>query len=79
MINPYHRRPRRRAMAILTQVVGLDMLTVFAGSGRAIVATRATAGHGGMIKYRRRPGITGVAVITGVAAGNVVGRLAGGD
>jgi len=66
-------------MAILTQVVGLDMLTVFAGSRRAIVATRATAGDSGMIKYCRRPGIAGVAVIAAVAAGNVTGALAGGD
>ena len=32
-----------------------------------------------VIKHCRCPGIAGVAVITGVAAGNVVGALAGGD
>ena len=32
-----------------------------------------------VIKYRRRPGIAGVAVIAGVATGNVAGALAGDD
>ena len=32
-----------------------------------------------VIKHSGRPGITGVAVITGSAAGNVTGGLAGGD
>jgi len=44
-----------------------------------MAARTRTRGDIDVIKNCRGPGITGVAVITAVAAGNVVGGLAGGD
>ena len=45
------------------------------GGGGAVVTTAEITGDGAVIERRRRPGIGGVAVIAGGAAGNVIGVL----
>ena len=56
------------------------MARVFPGCRHSVMA-RGTGSRRNidMVEHRRGPGIGGVAIIAGVAAGNVVGRLAGGD
>jgi len=76
MINPGHRVPGRRRMAVLAHRRGLDVRAVLAGRGGTVVTACAVAGHIGMIKGRRCPAIGGMTIIAVVVTGNVVGRLA---
>ena len=76
MIDPGHRRPVAGAMAVLTEVRGLDMGRVFAGCSTAVVTTGTTAGYVGVVEAGRGPGVGCVAIITGIAAGDVVRGLA---
>ena len=54
------------------------MVTRFSGRCCTVVAAGTAGGHTGMIKNRPREGICIVAIITDVAAGDVVGRFARG-
>jgi len=47
-----------------------------AGCGRAVVTIVAAAGDGGVIDIGRRPGVGGMAVVTGVGRSDMGGRLA---
>ena len=51
------------------------MAAVFACGGTAVVAAGAVAGDRTVIKDRSVPAVGGVAVVTAIATGNVVGRL----
>lgn len=66
-------------MAILANIRCLYVCQVFACRLDAIMATGAIPANVHVIKVRRSPGITRMAVVTGVAAGKVGGMLAGGD
>lgn len=68
MIDPQHGDPGRIAMAILTNVGGLDMAGVFACCRCAVVTARAIGGDAGMVKVRRHPAAGGVAGLTVVPA-----------
>ena len=78
VVHPDHGNPGRGTVAVLTQVVGLDVLGVLSGGGGAVVAAGAVAGHVAVIERRTRPAVGGVTVVAGVAAGDMVGGLAGG-
>ncbi len=54
VIHTRHGRPQRRAMARLTLGAGLDMRTVFASGGDAIVAGSTATGYGRMVNYCHR-------------------------
>jgi hypothetical protein len=75
VIDAHYRRPGRGEMAILANSVGLDVHGVFAGCGTAVVTRRAITGHRGMIEYGRYPCSSGMTIIAGVTAGNVICRF----
>ncbi|PLX60135.1 MAG: hypothetical protein C0630_16555 [Sedimenticola selenatireducens] len=65
-------------MAGLAAVIGGDMVGRLAGRRHAVMTAAAVAGHAGVIEHRAGPAVGDVAVITLVAAGNVVVALAHG-
>jgi hypothetical protein len=69
--------PQVTVVAILTDVAGLYMCQVFAGSIQAVVAACAIARNIQVVKCRRSPGDRCVAVVAGIAAGEVRRVLAG--
>ena len=73
VVNSADRAEAISGMAILTVVAGVNMATVFACGGTAVVAARAIAGDRTVIKDRSVPAVGGVAVFTAIATGNVVG------
>ena len=76
MINPGHRVPGRRRMAVLAHLRGLDVRAVLTGRGGTVVTACAIAGHRAVIEGRRCPAIGGMTIIAAVVTGDVVGRLA---
>ena len=65
-------------MAVLTTVKRLHMGGRLTGSRRAIVATGAIAGHSAVVKDRPGKTIGVVAIVAGIATGDMIGRLARG-
>ena len=63
-------------MAILTGVGRADVGAVLAGGVDAIVAGRAVARDAGVLELSVIPRVGVVAVITGIAAGDVISRFA---
>ena len=66
-------------MAIFTDVGGVDVGGVFAGGVHAIVARRTVAGYRTVIKLSVVPRVGVVAVLTSIAACDVVCGLTFGD
>lgn len=79
MINPVCRCKQDRAMAVLTNVAGQNMIEVFADRIATVVATKAISRNIGVIEIRRQPGHRGMAVVTIVTTGNVTRDFAGSD
>ena len=77
MIDAGDRDPAAGAVAVLADGVGLDMVGVLAGGGRAVVAADAVAADAGVIEHRAAPVAGVVAVVATVVALNMVGGLAG--
>lgn len=69
--------PHTAVVTILTDVARLHMRQVFAGSIQAVVAACAIARNIQMVECRRSPGDRRVAVVAGIAAGEVRRVLAG--
>ena len=59
-------------MAILAGIYAGDVGGVFTRSRRSVVTACAISGHGTVIEYCGGPGIGTVAVVAGIAAGNVI-------
>ena len=78
MVNREDGLPDVRAMAVFTDVTGLDVRLIFAGCGHAVVAGAAGASKVYVIEIRRQPGNRRVAVVACVAAGYVRRMLAQG-
>ena len=72
MVDLQYRCPVRGAVTVLACRGGLNVGSMLAGGGGAIVTAAAITGHGVVIECCRGPGIGGVAVITGGAAGDVI-------
>lgn len=77
MINPDHRYPGGIAMAILTDIGGVDMAAVLTRCRGAVMAAETVDGNTPMIEVGWYPATGGVAQITGVVARHVVRRLTG--
>ena len=69
--------PSIAVVTILTDVARLHMRQVFAGSIEAVVAACAIARNIQVVERRRSPGDRGVAVVAGIAAGEVCRVFAG--
>jgi len=76
VVDAYHRDPARGTVTVIAQVRRLDMRGVLALGRTAVMATGAVTGNAGMIENSGRPGVCRVAVVAGVAAGDVVRCLA---
>ena len=72
MVHAHHRGPAAVPMTVLTKVRRLDVRGILAVRRTAIVATETAAGNTGMIEVGRCPGVRRVAVVTGIATGDVV-------
>jgi len=66
-------------MAVLAHVSRRNMIRCLTRCLHAVMATAAVANDTHMIKVGRNPAATGVAVVAGVAAGNVIRILTGGS
>jgi hypothetical protein len=66
-------------MAGLAHAGALDVGAVLAGGRRSIMTTHTIAGHIGVVKIRRHPGIGCVAIIAGFRTGKMVRCLASGN
>ena len=55
VINPDHRNPRGVAMAILADIIGIDMAAIFARCHGAVVTTDAVGGVICVIEICRHP------------------------
>lgn len=76
VIDPAHRYPGGVAVAVLADIVGLDMSIALAGGGVAVVAACTVVGLVRMIEIGRYPGLGGMAIVTGIAASDVIRGLA---
>ena len=72
-----HRGPVGSDVAIITGVGTCDMSGRLSGCGGPIVATRASAGDGGVVELHGGPVGGDVAVVTGVGTRDVSGRFSG--
>jgi hypothetical protein len=77
MINSGGRYPGDDTMTVLADVGRLNVRKVLAGRIGTVVTARTITSDIDMVKIRRGPGSGYVTVITGVAAGDVCGCLAG--
>lgn len=64
-----------RRMATVALSVGSDMACVFTRGYRAVVTTRAGAGHTDMVKPAGAPGHRGMAIFAGFAGRNMICRF----
>ena len=71
VIDAGDRNPAAGAVAVLADRVGLDMGGVLAGGGGAVVAAGAVAADTAVVEHRAAPAVGGVAIVTGIAAGDV--------
>ena len=79
MIDPVCRREDNVVVARLAKIGGLDMRRVLPGCGRAIVAAEAVSGDVCVIEVGGHPASRGVAIVTGVSAGDMRRVLANRD
>lgn len=79
MVDPVDGCENDVVVAVLAGVRGLNMSLVLANCPRAVMAAEAVVCDGGMVEGCRNPAVGGVAVIAGIAAGNVSRMLAGGN
>jgi len=79
MINSGWRYPGDNTMTILANIGRLNMRRVLAGRIGTVVTIRAIAGDVDVVEVRRHPRNGHVAIIAGVATGDMCGRLAGCD
>ena len=77
MVDTNNRCKQGRTVAVLAYIGRVDVTVVLADRRRAVMTGHTAAGHSAVIEHRAGPAIGGMAVITGVAAGNMVRRLAG--
>lgn len=63
-------------MAALAVIAGLNVVSVFAFGRVAVVTAETVVGHGTMIEGCRHPVVGGVAEVAGIAAGDMIRRLA---
>lgn len=79
VIDGQDRRENSRAMAVFTNVGRLDMRCILAGRKRSVMTANAVAGIGGVIESCRQPASARMAIIAGIATGDVRGVFSGGD
>ena len=79
VIDNDHGHKHGGAVAVFTNICRVYMRRVLAGCRRTVMTVYAAARNGCMIERRRQPACGGVAIITGISAGNVCRCLAGGD
>ncbi len=72
VVNRKDRRPDVRCMAVFADVAGLHVRRAFAGGIRAVMAAHAVPCDIHVIEIRRQPASGRVAVVTVIAAGDVV-------
>ena len=77
VIHPHNGCKRDDRMAVLTDISGKDMVRVLTYRLHTVMAADAVANDIHVIKVRGQPTIAGVAIVAGVATGNVAGILAG--
>ena len=71
MIDPVRWREDNVVVARLAQVCGLDMCRVLPDCGSAVVAAEAVVGDVYVIEVGGHPTSRGVAIVTGIRAGNM--------
>mgnify|MGYP001455951219 CR=1 FL=1 len=71
VVDADHRYPRARAMAVFTHVGGARMRGALARGIDTVVTAKAVAENVGVIKVRRQPGHSCMAVVAVVATGDV--------
>ena len=72
MVNPQDRAPYIRCVAALAGIRRLYMPGVLAGGGSSVMTGHAVTGYRAVIERSRSPGNRVVAVLAGIATGNVV-------
>ena len=77
VVDADHRYPRARAMAVFTHVGGARMRGALARGIDTVVTAKAVAENVGVIKVRRQPGHSCMAVVAVVATGDVGRMFAG--
>ena len=71
MVNRIHWREQNAVVAVLADIGGCYMSRRFANRLGAIVAAHTIAGDIDVIEIGRNPAICGVAIVAGVAAGDM--------
>ena len=71
MIDPVCWREDNVVVARLAKVSGLDMRRVLPGRGRAVVAAEAVSSDVCVVEVGGHPASRGVAIVTGVGAGDM--------
>ena len=72
VVDADNRFPARIPVTVFTLGIGADMPGVFTRGSRSIMAAGAIARDLAMVKVGRFPGIGCMAIVTGIAAGDVV-------
>ena len=73
VIDTGHRAPAGAGVAGLTGIGGLDVSGRLAGGGAAVVARGTAAGDGAVVEHGAAPGAGRMAVVAGIARGDVGG------
>ncbi len=76
MIDHHHGREHAGVVTVFTYIRRLRMPRILAYRVRSVVAIDAIAGDSRVVEERRQPASSGMAVVTGIAAGNMRRRLA---
>lgn len=79
VINEHYGHEHRRAVAIFTDVGGIDMCLVLADCLGAVMTVYTVGGNRGMIERCRQPTCSCMAIVTGICAGNMSGLFTDGD
>ncbi len=79
VVDRYRWGERDNAMAVLANCSGLNMCSILAGRIGAVVTADAVTRDIDVVKVRRCPGNSGVAVVTGISAADMRRRFAGCD
>ena len=75
VVNTGYRLPGPGTMAVLAHVGCRNMRNALARRCRAVVTAETVAGHTAVIEDSTGPGVGVMAVVTGIAAGDMVRRL----
>ena len=79
MVDDYHRREYIGGMAVFTDIRRQGVCRILARCVRAVVTVYAIAGDRRVVEGRRQPASCSVAVVAGIAAGNVCRMFADGS